>query len=198
MKKITMQIVGGLFILPHLIIYLTMKTLNKSSAIILDIERWIELKHKDYGDITGLIYLLLKFPEFRSLYYHRLGKIRSLPCRYLPGRINLYFGTPSSRIGGGFYVGHGWGTVVNAKKIGENCGVAQNCTIGSRNMEEPVLENDVMVWAHSIVLGNIVIGENSQIGSGSVVVKSVPRNSVVVPAKSVVIKHDGKRVNMSL
>lgn len=58
----------------------------------------------------------------------------------MPGRTNLYFHTPSSRIGGGFYVGHGWGSVINASKIGENCGIGQNCTIGSRNRKSPILE----------------------------------------------------------
>ncbi len=117
---------------------------------------------------------------------------------YLPGRTTLYISTPSSKIGGGFYIGHGWGTIVNAAYIGENCGVGQNCTIGSRNIKEPVLEDNVMVWAHALVLGNITIGKGAQIGAGSIVVKDIPVNSVVVPAKSSIIKQNGEKVNILL
>lgn len=42
------------------------------------------------------------------------------------------------------------------------------------------------------------IGNDTQIGSGAVVVKNVPANCVVVPAKSAIIKKDGKRVNILL
>ena len=159
----------------------------------MDIDRWLSVKNKNYNRFIGLVYLILKHPEFRSLYYHRIGKKRSLLCKYLPGRTNLYFATPSARIGGGFYIGHGWGTIVNAQKIGKNCGVAQNCTIGSRNLKTPVLEDGVMVWAHAVVLGDITIGENSHIGSGSVVVKSVPKNCVVAPSKLCIIRKDGAK-----
>lgn len=148
--------------------------------------------------MIGLIYLILRYPEFRSLFYHRIGKVRSIICRYLPGRTNLYLQTNSDDLGGGFYIGHGWGTVVNAKRIGENCGVGQNCTIGSRNVKKPSLEDNVMVWAHAVVLGDITIGEGSQIGAGAVVVKDVPAKSIVVPAKSVIIKIGNDRVNKLL
>lgn len=124
--------------------------------------------------------------------------MKSLICRYLPGRTNLYLQTDSKDLGGGFYIGHGWGTVVNAKRIGENSGVGQKCTIGSRNVKEPALEDNVMVWAHAVVLGDITVGEGSHIGAGSVVVKDVPANSVVVPAKSAIIKIGNERVNILL
>lgn len=88
--------------------------------------------------------------------------------------------------------------MINASRVGRNCVIGQNCTIGSRNFKEPVLEDNVKVWAHAVVLGDIVVGENSNIGAGAVVVKSVPKNSVVVPAKSSIIRMDGKKVNILL
>lgn len=191
MKKFCFAL-SSIFILPHIVFYLLMKS-KTGGVITMDIKRWLSIKSKDYNSFIGLIYLILRYPEFRSLFYHRIGKMRSLICKYLPGRTNLYFHTPSIFIGGGFYVGHGWGTVINASKIGENCGVGQNCTIGSRNRKSPILENGVMVWAHAVVLGDITIGENSQIGAGSVVVKNVPSNSVVVPSKSCIIRKDNQR-----
>lgn len=47
-------------------------------------------------------------------------------------------------------------------------------------------------------LGGVEIGDNSQIGSGAVVVKNIPDGCVVVPAKSSIIKKNGERVNILL
>ena len=88
--------------------------------------------------------------------------------------------------------------MVNAKRIGRNFRVGQNVTVGSRNIKEPVIGDNVSVWANAIVLGNITIGDNTQIGAGSVVVKNVPANCIVVPSKSTIIKKDGIRVNIPL
>lgn len=106
--------------------------------------------------------------------------------------------TPSKCVGGGFYVGHGWGTVVNAKRIGRNFRVGQNVTVGSRDAKEPIIGDNVSVWANAVVLGDIRLGNNSQVGAGGVVVKSVQDSSVVVPAKSVIIKQNGERVSIPL
>lgn len=117
---------------------------------------------------------------------------------WLPELKTLRIWTKSCNCDGGLYIGHGWGTVINAKKIGRNCLVGQNVTIGSRNRKEPVLEDNVHVWAHAVVLGDITIGRNSEIGAGAVVVKSVPNDCVVVPEKSSIIKENGKRCRIRL
>lgn len=96
------------------------------------------------------------------------------------------------------YIGHGWGTVINAEKIGKNCVIGQNCTIGSNKLKEPIIEDNVSIWAHCIIIGNITVGKGANIGAGAVIVKDVPNNSVVVPAKSLIIKIDNKRVNIPL
>ena len=54
-----------------------------------------------------------------------------------------------------------------------------------------------MVWGHAVVLGDITIGEGSHIGAGAVV-KDAPAKSVVVPAKSAIIKIGNERVNILL
>lgn len=110
----------------------------------------------------------------------------------------MYLVTNPRNVGGGFYVGHGWGTVVNARRIGNNFRVGQNVTVGSRNCKEATIGNNVSVWANAVVLGDITLGDNCQVGAGAVVVKSIPNDSVVVPAKSMIIKQNGKRVNVPL
>lgn len=164
-----------------------------------DLHRWKSVKNlTSKSDFWAFVYLLMVYPELRSIFYWRLGKWTKLVFFWMPGRTNLYLVTNPKNVEGGFYVGHGWGTVVNAQHIGKNFRVGQNVTVGSRNVREPVIGDNVSVWAHAVVLGDIFIGDNSQVGAGAIVVKSVPENSVVVSAKSMVIKQNGKRVNIPL
>ena len=46
----------------------------------------------------------------------------------------------------------------------------------------------------SSVLGDIVVGDNSRVGAGSVVLRDVPPNSTVVGVPAHIVYRDGKRV----
>ena len=48
------------------------------------------------------------------------------------------------------------------------------------------------------MLGPIEIGENSTIGAGAVVTKSVPKNCVVVGNPAMIIRRDGVKVKEKL
>jgi len=52
----------------------------------------------------------------------------------------------------------------------------------------------VVIGSGAKVLGPFTVGDNSRIGSGSVVVKAVPPNSVVVGIPGRITHRDGKRV----
>jgi serine O-acetyltransferase len=52
----------------------------------------------------------------------------------------------------------------------------------------------VFVGNNANVLGNIIIGENSRVGAGSVVLRDVPPNSTVVGVPAHVVYRDGERV----
>ncbi|SKC18437.1 serine O-acetyltransferase [Dyadobacter psychrophilus] len=87
---------------------------------------------------------------------------------------------------------HPVGIVLGKKvKLGKNCIIYQNVTIGTKETKEfltaayPVLENNVTIFANSVIFGDITIGSNSIIGAGSVVFENVPANCVVAgnPAK---------------
>lgn len=60
----------------------------------------------------------------------------------------------------------------------------------NQNIATPSIGNNVTVYANAVVAGNIVIGDNVTIGAGSVVMKDVPSNSLVV-GKSCIIKKGG-------
>ena len=94
------------------------------------------------------------------------------------GQIEIYY---SSVIGEGFKINHGVGTVIGARcKIGNNCTIHQNCTLGDRNGGRPTVGNNVIIYAGSMILGDITIGDDTIIGANSVVTKSCPPNSLIV------------------
>lgn len=73
--------------------------------------------------------------------------------------------------------------------------------IGYTKIGKVVIEDNVFIGANSIILPNITIGENSIVGSGSVVTKNVPKNTVVAgnPAKVIcsVEKYKEKHIKQS-
>lgn len=191
-------LIGVVLLLPQILVFLYV-TYSGGGIFKEDLIRWKQIKGlTSKGNLWAFIYFLMVYPELRSVFYWRLGKFAKFIFFWMPGRTNLFLLTNPKNVGGGLYVGHGWGTVVNAKCIGRNFRVGQNVTIGSRNLKEPIIGNNVSVWTNAIVLGDITIGNNCQIGAGGIVVKSLPDNSIVVPAKSMIIKQDGKRVDILL
>jgi putative colanic acid biosynthesis acetyltransferase WcaB len=98
-----------------------------------------------------------------------------------------------TRIGCGLIVYHGQALVVNdGTIIGANCTLRHSVTIGNKQVGDsysacPILGNNVDVGAHVCIIGPIKIGNNVQIGAGSVVVKDIPDNCIVVgnPARVV-------------
>ena len=98
----------------------------------------------------------------------------------------------STNIGKGLIIHHGRSTVLNKYVIlGNNVTLKHNTTIGNKedvygnDLGSPVIEDNVIIGPHSIILGPITIGKNAIIGAGSVVVKSVEPYTVVAgnPAK---------------
>ena len=68
-------------------------------------------------------------------------------------------------------------------KIGQNCVIRQNVTIGYRkdvNEKAPVVGNNVHICAGALIIGPVQIGNNATIGAGAIVLKDVPDNCTVV------------------
>ena len=87
------------------------------------------------------------------------------------------------KIGPGLQIYHGQAIVVNKDvQMGTNCVLRQSTTIGNSRLGEnsPVIGNYVDIGSNVCIIGDIQIGDNVVIGAGSVIVKNIPSNSVVV------------------
>ena len=93
----------------------------------------------------------------------------------------------NTQIAGGLLIPHPNGVVMHADvKIGPNCLIFQQVTIGSKNdSQPPTIGGHVDIGAGARVLGEIKIGNHAKIGANAVVLIDVPegRSAVGVPAK---------------
>jgi serine O-acetyltransferase len=82
--------------------------------------------------------------------------------------------------------------------VGENVTLLQGVTLGGtslkREKRHPTLGDNVVVGAGAKIIGAFKIGSGSRVGAGSVVVREVPDNSVVVGVPGRVTYRDGQRV----
>lgn len=103
---------------------------------------------------------------------------------------------PACEAGQGLYIGH-YGSIILAPqaRIGHNCSLAQNVTIGVAGSSEgrgaPTIGNRVFIGAHSVIVGRITIGDDAVVCAGSVVNKSVPARAVVMGNPARVVSYDG-------
>ena len=148
--------------------------------------------------------VLLCYPGLHALWFHRLAhffwrhKVRLLArilsqiTRFLTG-IEIH---PGARIGRRFFIDHGAGLVIGeTSEIGDDVLLYQGVVLGGTTSEKkkrhPTVGNNVVIGAGAVALGAITIGDGARIGSGSVVIKSVPPGVTVVgiPGRAVEDHH---------
>ena len=175
---------------PHIALFFVHK--NKKT-IYADVDRWLGILGKDYSRTFGFVYLLSFYPEYRNLFYYRVGYIQYFFKFLCPELSTLYLYTP--HIGEGLFIQHGFATIINATSIGKNCWINQQVTIGFTNStDSPTILDNATIYAGAKVLGNVVVGQNAVVGANAVVVKDVPNDCTVVGIPARIIKMNGKTV----
>lgn len=93
------------------------------------------------------------------------------------------------QIEGGLLLPHPNGIVIHpSARIGPNCLIFQQVTIGTRTGEmPPVIGGHVDIGAGAKILGNVRIGDHACIGANAVVLEDVParKTAVGIPARIV-------------
>ncbi len=78
-------------------------------------------------------------------------------------------------IGKGLHVAHAIGLVIGGKiKIGDNCTIYHNITIGKSKGFCPHIGNNVTIYPHTIIAGNITIPDGSVIPAKSTLITKRP------------------------
>jgi len=151
--------------------------------------------------------ILLCYPGVHALAFHRLAHAMwrhgwTIPARFLSHVSRFVTGIeihPAAKLGPGLFIDHGMGVVIGeTAEVGANVTLLQGVTLGGtslkREKRHPTLGNNVVVGAGAKIIGAFKIGDGSRIGAGSVVVREVPTNSVVVGVPGRVTYRDGQRV----
>ncbi|UPZ37841.1 serine acetyltransferase [Sphingobacterium sp. PCS056] len=137
--------------------------------------------------------LLVKF-RIGQYFYFKKGVFSSIIAKYYKNKIirrgcDISYG---ASIGKRLKFPHPLGIVIgDGVIIGDDVTIYQNVTLGSHGKnkelqkEYPELMKFVKVYAGSMIIGSVVIGENSVIGAMSLVNVSIPENSVAygIPVK---------------
>lgn len=131
----------------------------------------------------SLAYYLICRKPYRNLFYYRIPMARYFKI-LLPQYDLFTIVNGCDFEGGAFVLNHPYATILNAKHIGKNFICCHLTTIGNarpgRNDLLPWIGDNVTVGANASIIGNVIIGNNVTIGAGTVVVKDVPDNCVVV------------------
>jgi serine O-acetyltransferase len=96
---------------------------------------------------------------------------------------------PRADIGRGLYIGHFGGVIIGKVKMGDNCNISHEVTLG-RGVARgengvPTLGDRVWIGPGAKITGPIHLGDDCVIGANAVVLKSVPARAfaVGIPAK---------------
>lgn len=182
-KTDILLIIRFVLIVPHLICFYAIKN---RSIVEEDLSHWFQIR--SYGETKcGLKYLMKSFAvnrDFRTQFYYRVGSIKHILS------IFMCYETANDiesleRVEGGLVLVHAFGITINSYcRIGKNCMILPNVTIGYSKGGVPTIGNNVYIGAGAVVIGDVKIGNNVKIGAGAVVVDNVPDNSTVVGHKA--------------
>lgn len=138
--------------------------------------------------IFQLLYHLHNNKYYRTLFYHRIGPIKSALMQWYVPKDRYFNISVTTPIGSGMWIAHPYATVINAESIGDGFRCIHCTTIGATSKGRPTLGDNVSLGANVTIIGNLRIGNNVRIGAGSVVVKDLPDNCVAVGNPARVIK----------
>ena len=156
---------------------------------------------KSYGEV------IFCYPTIRAVFNYRIAhELLKLGVPVIPRVITELAHSetgidihPGAKIGEYFSIDHGTGVVIGETSIiGNHVKLYQGVTLGAKNFSldvdgnplniprHPIIEDNVVIYANSSILGRITIGHNSTIGGNIWLTTSVPPNSKILQQKAII------------
>lgn len=116
-----------------------------------------------------------------NLKLHFIARLISNVGRFFTG-VEIH---PAAKIGKRIVIDHGMGIVIGGTSvIGDDVLIYHGVTLGatrlSNSKRHPTIENNVIIGANAILLGDITIRKNSTIAAGAIVLSDVDEAMTVV------------------
>lgn len=144
-----------------------------------------EMKRRDPA-IESSIDLLLNYPGLHAVWMHKIThfmyrklKLRTL-AKVIMNITRLLTSVeihPNATIGKRLFIDHGAAIVIGQMTIiGDNVHMYHGVTLGARGDElagekrHPTIENNVIIGANAMILGNITVKEGTIVKAGSIVI----------------------------
>lgn len=141
--------------------------------------------------------VIITYPGFYAVCIHRLAScLFHLGLPLIPRLMSEYAHEktgidihPGAKISPSFFIDHGTGVVIGETAIiGKNVKIYQGVTLGALSVKKkyqnkkrhPTIEDDVVIYASSTILGGeTIVGRGSIIGGNTWITESIPAGSVV-------------------
>ncbi len=155
----------------------------------------------------SMLEVLLCYPGLHAMWYYRTAHFFWQHKLGLMARLISHWGRfftgieihPGAKIGRRFFIDHGSGVVIGeTSEIGDDVLIYQGVVLGGTSLDKkkrhPTVGNNVVIGTGAVALGAITIGDGARIGSGSVVIKSVPPGATVVGIPGRVVEDHRERL----
>lgn len=156
----------------------------------------------------GVLSVMLLYPGFHALVYHRVSHFFYRHKLFSVARWNSQCGRfwtgieihPGAQIGSGLFIDHGMGIVVGETAvIGNDCTIYHGVTLGGtghgKGKRHPTVGDNVLIGAGAKLLGPFKVGNNVMIGANAVVLSEVPDSATVVGIPGKIVRVEGKPVS---
>lgn len=145
---------------------------------------WLEVVFLYPGPKAVGLYRLAHF--FYGLNFFFIARFISEVARWLTG-IEIH---PGAKIGKALVIDHGMGIVIGeTSEIGDHCIIFHGVTLGGTSFigqkRHPTVGSRVMIGAHAILLGPIVIGDDVKVGARAFVTKNINSGLTVIGSNQI-------------
>lgn len=151
------------------------------------------------------------YPGLRAVRMHRRANFfyrhgHKFIARYISQKAVRKTGIeihPAATIGKRLFIDHGTGVVIGETAvIGDDVTIYQGVTLGGTGHDtgkrHPTIGNGVLIGSGAKVLGPFMVGDNSRIAAGAVVLNEIPPDSTAVGVPARVVRQGGVKICESL